>query len=121
MTMSETCIVCLGDLTAAASVAAGPLASSPSDAAEDQRDAVEGDIERYASDSSDPPPFQYLPSDNEMIAHLLPCGHNLHDECLKPWVERANSCPICRQNFNTVELLTQVGGKLADSQRLLGQ
>ena len=49
--------------------------------------------------------------DPEMIAHLLPCGHNLHDECLRPWVERANSCPICRQNFNTVELSTKIGGE----------
>ena len=56
-----------------------------------------------------------LPKENTAIetveiAHLLPCGHNLHNECLKPWVERANSCPICRQNFNVVELVTKVGG-----------
>lgn len=49
--------------------------------------------------------------DSEMISRLLPCGHNLHDECLKPWVERANSCPICRQNFNKVELSTKIGGE----------
>ncbi|KAL1305829.1 hypothetical protein AAFC00_003990 [Neodothiora populina] len=42
--------------------------------------------------------------DDEIIAHLLPCGHNLHDSCLRPWVERANSCPICRAQFNVVEL-----------------
>ena len=46
----------------------------------------------------------------ELIAHLLPCGHDLHDECLKPWVERANSCPICRQSFNQVELSDKIGG-----------
>lgn len=46
------------------------------------------------------------------IAHLLPCGHDLHNECLKPWVERANSCPICRQKFNTVELTDVLGGEL---------
>ncbi|KAF2876019.1 hypothetical protein BDV95DRAFT_603396 [Massariosphaeria phaeospora] len=37
---------------------------------------------------------------DDLVAHLLPCGQNLHNECLKPWVERANSCPICRVNFN---------------------
>jgi hypothetical protein len=49
--------------------------------------------------------------DVDYIAQLLPCGHNLHDECLRPWVERANSCPICRQNFNKVDLVTCIGGK----------
>lgn len=49
--------------------------------------------------------------EEEMIAQLLPCGHDLHNECLKPWVERANSCPICRQSFNQVDLLAKVGGK----------
>jgi hypothetical protein len=44
------------------------------------------------------------------IAQLLPCGHILHNNCLKPWVERANSCPICRRNFNMVELSDRVGG-----------
>jgi hypothetical protein len=45
------------------------------------------------------------------IAHLIPCGHNLHNNCLKPWVERANSCPICRQSFNVVELTGTIGGE----------
>nr|POE79711.1 phd and ring finger domain-containing protein [Quercus suber] len=51
-----------------------------------------------------------LNADQETIAHLLPCKHDLHDSCLKPWVERANSCPICRATFNLVELSHTVGG-----------
>ncbi|KAL2851602.1 ribosomal L37ae protein family-domain-containing protein [Aspergillus pseudoustus] len=56
--------------------------------------------------------------DNEdisLIAQLLPCGHILHNNCLKPWVERANSCPICRQSFNVVELSDRVGGPVLSS------
>lgn len=48
---------------------------------------------------------------NSDIAYLVPCEHHLHDACLKPWVERANSCPVCRQRFNLVKLVTHVGGR----------
>lgn len=75
--MSDTCIVCLGDL--------GESASDP----EVAKDGLE---------------------DPGQIAQLLPCGHILHNDCLKPWVERANSCPICRRNFNMVELSDRPGG-----------
>jgi len=53
--------------------------------------------------------------DDEIVAHLLPCGHDLHNACLKPWVERANSCPICRAKFNSVELRQAIGGPMIDS------
>lgn len=49
---------------------------------------------------------------NSMIAYLVPCEHHLHDACLKPWVEKANSCPVCRQRFNLVNLASHVGGML---------
>lgn len=85
--MSDTCIVCLGDLGESAS---DPLVieSVPS------LDIRKGDgVE-----------------DSRQIAQLLPCGHILHNNCLKPWVERANSCPICRRSFNMVELSDRLGG-----------
>lgn len=82
MADSDLCIVCLGELRASDN----DVAASP--------------IARTSV------------ADEETIAHLLPCAHNLHNECLKPWVERANSCPICRRNFNEVELRTSINGKL---------
>jgi hypothetical protein len=51
-------------------------------------------------------------SDNQQaIALIKPCNHVLHDECLREWSQKANSCPICRQQFNLVEVLDKVGGK----------
>ncbi len=99
--MSETCIVCLGDLDSANAL---PHPALPSVKSED-------DEHGGLVPSTHTSPTRSDDHDSEMIAHLLPCAHNLHDECLKPWVERANSCPICRQNFNKVELTTKVGGK----------
>ena len=99
--MSETCIVCLGDLESANALPHSTARAVKSE--DDEYDGLVPSTHRSPTRSDD--------LDADMIAHLLPCGHNLHDECLKPWVERANSCPICRQNFNVVELCTKVGGK----------
>ncbi len=101
--MSETCIVCLGDLESANAL---PHPLVPGIKSED-----DGNVGLPPSATRSP----LTPDDREqeMIAHLLPCGHDLHNECLKPWVERANSCPICRQSFNQVELIVNVGGKFS--------
>ena len=95
--MSETCIVCLGDL----GEGGNDLDRAPSPAIELEQ----------ALDVHGKSPVRFTNHDDERIAHLLPCGHDLHNGCLKPWVERANSCPICRQSFNKVELSLHVGGK----------
>lgn len=34
-------------------------------------------------------------------AMKLPCNHEFHKECLMPWLERANTCPICRKELET--------------------
>lgn len=105
--MSDTCIVCLGDLGEGASdplaVAAGSSPRPEDGGIQGTSDSdIKADSKAKAAVSSD---------ESTQIAHLLPCGHNLHNNCLKPWVERANSCPICRQSFNVVELSDTPGGK----------
>ena len=98
MSDRTTCIVCLGSLCAP--------------------DAPPPPLQRPLSPDSDPKPQDSdgelsdprSPKSPELIANL-PCGHNLHDDCLRPWVERANSCPICRHSFNSVQLSETLGGR----------
>ena len=101
--MSETCIVCLGEL--------GENANDPPRSLSRAVKSPRINSQDTQLPRSSTPPFRSDEANTGLIAHLLPCGHNLHDECLRPWVERANSCPICRQSFNLVELTDHVGGK----------
>ncbi|CZR66901.1 uncharacterized protein PAC_16802 [Phialocephala subalpina] len=93
--MADQCIVCLEDLDAVAV----PDAS------------IHDDLQVAATTADQPsPPHPSKTTNNEPIALIKPCNHVLHDECLRAWSQKANSCPICRQTFNLVEVLDKVGG-----------
>lgn len=101
----DECIVCIGTLREITCALPLPL--------------IDGTVKELGVDNlgidsahcNSPLSNTALNDEAELIANLHPCGHRLHDLCLKPWVDIANSCPICRQNFNRVDVSCAVGGK----------
>ncbi|KAF8540829.1 hypothetical protein BDD12DRAFT_879760 [Trichophaea hybrida] len=56
-----------------------------------------------------------LTGEYEPVAQLVPCSHFMHNHCLKPWTEIANTCPICRVSFNQVNVLPHMTGPVLSS------
>jgi len=99
--MADQCIVCLEELD---------IDAVPSDP--DPRDTLAGPSTTTTTTTTTTTISLHprKPQPQPPIALIKPCGHVLHDECLREWSQKANSCPICRQTFNLVEVLDKVGG-----------
>lgn len=114
--MSDTCIVCLGDLsTGNGDVGALSIANAKS-----PKSPLLQDIPIHTEALDDAHTTSVTPVVDDptaLIAKIIPCGHILHNECLTPWRERANSCPICRAAFHQVELKAIVEGRHPNSLR----
>ncbi|POS88169.1 hypothetical protein EPUL_000207 [Erysiphe pulchra] len=54
-------------------------------------------------------------NDLKAVAVIKPCNHFLHNHCLQEWSQISNTCPLCRQSFNLVEVLDTVNGAIISS------
>lgn len=141
--MADQCIVCLETLdvqqpsdphnpssSSVSAAPAGPATTGDSSepgapAASIEVDAVTPPKESDASNSNNSPVSTTASNtgttsrkhDNkhDHVAEIQVCGHALHDSCLRLWTDKANSCPICRQQFHLVHVYDKIGGKLLSS------
>lgn len=124
--MADQCIVCLenldvqpilGPVSLAAEQAAASKVQQPSEPAVPEPAAAP--VQQAHSTATqqqvghDAAPV--LVDEDSKIAEIEVCGHILHNSCLREWTGKANSCPICRQSFNLVNVYDKVRGTKLES------
>jgi len=55
---------------------------------------------------------------NEDKTTVLPCGHRFHDDCIKDWMKKENTCPTCRCNIDPEATNEQFSKNLVEVQRV---
>lgn len=98
--MADQCIVCLDVLDV-------------DDALPPKGDIVESEVivKSELEDLAPATAHNHHADTQQQLAVIQTCGHILHDSCLKEWIQKANSCPICRQQFNLVEIHDKTYGE----------
>ncbi|ESZ90196.1 hypothetical protein SBOR_9420 [Sclerotinia borealis F-4128] len=113
--MTDACIVCLEDLEVQLEVVVQVPVPVPVSVVQDPKAILYDDLEEGGKEVTEElyqHQYNYPGNSNnqQSVAQIKPCGHVLHDDCLREWSRKANSCPICRASFNLVVVLDRVGG-----------
>lgn len=63
-------------------------------------------------------PVCLLTFDTSVIVKELPnCGHFFHAECIIPWLEKTNTCPMCRHEYPTDDVEYEEERRLKESEK----
>lgn len=85
----NTCIVCMDDLVKLSHERRHEIKLKKSDNENNESEIEVDDNENITQSDIDNSKRHKMPK-------ILPCGHMLHFSCLKNWMERSQTCPICR-------------------------